>query len=429
MLLGVALAVAALAVPAVIVLRSGGEEPAVAAAPTPSASPSASAFVARSPEPGDPPEIEMAWAGERITEQLAVLNTAMHSGDLARFVSVTQDKGVRGELERRFRSLRAMRVSGFELRIERGPWVLKTVDGRPDWGVTIAVDHCFVVPGCDPEKVSIDMTWRETPAGFRMTRISAVQLTKNTPMPWEATTLVAAIGSRAMVAAPAAYASRARSFLPAAERAAKTADKYVLGPKPDRYIVYLAGAAEWKKWFGGGNADWVAGIALPVTTNRSDIVLRIDAVPGGYAEEIMKHEMGHVATLAGRDYRLIYDFRWWLSEGVAEYIEWDGRGLGAYDGRSDVRRFIREKRYAGDLDQLGPGDKTPDWQVSAHYGLGFYATRCIADQYGHAKLMAFTDAVLRGGRSPADESPTSLGAPWKTVSKKCLAYTKKAVGA
>ena len=94
-----------------------------------------------------------------------------------------------------------------------------------------------------------------------------------------------------------------------------------------------------------------------------------------------------------------------------------------------MRWFIREKRYAGDLDRLGPDARTPDWQVVAQYGLGFYATRCIADEFGHAKLMAFTDAVLRGGRAPVDESVTSLGMPWSQVTKRCLAYTRNAVGA
>jgi len=425
----VALAVAAVAAPVVIVLRSDGSAPPPAAAVTPSSTPSPTPYAASSPRPGDPPEIELAWVSERLTEQLHGMNDAMHAGDLARFVAPAADKSVRGELERRFRSLRAMRVSGFELRIVRGPALVRTVAGRPEWGATVALYHCFVVRGCTPEKVEIDMAWQDTPAGYRVKRISSVTLTKHTPQPWEATTLVTAIGSRAMVAAPAAYAARARAFLPAAERAAKTADRYVLGPKPDRYIVYLAGPAEWKKWFGGGQVDWAAGIALPVTTNRSDIVLRADVISSADAEQVMKHEMGHVATLAGRDYRLISDARWWLTEGIAEYIQWDGRTLRAYDRASAVRRFIREKRYTGELDELGPGAKTPDWQVAAQYGLGFNATRCIADQFGHAKLMAFTDGVLRGGRAPADEAATSLGVPWPQVTKRCLTYTRDAVGA
>jgi hypothetical protein len=427
--LGAVLVLVLLAVPAFLVLGPGAaEEPATAAAPVSSAGPAASPTgPPASPKPGDPPHVPFAWAKASITKSLADMSAAFQAGDLAGFVKPAANKKLRGELERRFRSLRAMKVNGFKLTADSGPFDDKKVGGYSEWGVVVAINHCFVVATCAPDKMLVDTAWRDSPDGYRLVKFSQVK-DHYGPQPWEAGTLTAAVGTRAIVAAPVALASRARAFLPAAERAAKIADKYVLGTKPDRYLVYLAGPSDWKKWF-GGSEDWSIGYAIPVSEERSDIVLRAAEISGGYAESVMKHEMGHVATLAGRDYRDYNGENWWLTEGIAEYIEWDGRSVGSYDREQSARRFLREKKFTGDLEKLVPDDDAPTWQIDAAYGLGYYATRCIADQYGHKKLMRFADQVLRGGRPSEAESPTILGADWATVTKRCLAYTKQKTGA
>ncbi|GIF58480.1 hypothetical protein Air01nite_45750 [Asanoa iriomotensis] len=428
--LGVLLVLVLVAVPAFLVLNSGsGQEPATAAGQSPSASGSPSPTgPAPSPKPGDPPHVQLAWTKARITESLGAMNKAFRAGDLAAFVKPAFDKKMRAELERRFRSLRAMRARDFALTIDSGPFDSKMVGGYAEWGVSVAINHCYVQSPCEPQNLLVDTAWRDSPKGFRLTKFSLVKDVYG-PQPWEYSTLTAAIGSRAVVAAPTALASRARSFLPAAERAAKIADRYVLGgPKPDRYVIYLAGPSEWKKWF-GGTEDWAIGYAIPVSDQRSDIVLKAAEISGGYAESVMKHEMGHVATLAGRDYHDANGENWWLTEGIAEYIEWDGRSVSSYDRKQSSRRMLREKKFTGNLEKLVPADDAPDWQIDAAYGLGYYATRCIADQYGHAKLMRFADVVLRGGRPSEVESQPILGAAWSTVTKRCLAYTKQKVGA
>ncbi|HEV7708123.1 MAG TPA: hypothetical protein VGP16_08015, partial [Asanoa sp.] len=207
---------------------------------------------------------------------------------------------------------------------------------------------------------------------------------------------------------------------------APAADKYVFDRKPDRYLVYVAGPAEWKKWFGGGQEDWVIGYAIETTENRSDIVLRADEIDGGDAEALMKHEMGHVATRGVP--HPSGNAVWWLIEGIAEYVEWDGRGLGGYDGRQDVRRFLREKRFAGDPALVAPTDDPDDWEVNADYGIGFYYTRCIADRFGQDRLLAFTEAVLHDGDVVAPAATNTLGGSWPDITKRCLTYTKRAVG-
>ncbi|MEV0715991.1 hypothetical protein [Asanoa sp. NPDC050611] len=425
----IVLVVGLLAVPAAIALTGGSPDtPATAAAPSPTGSPAASPTgPPASPKPGDPPYVKVAWAKFRINGELAAMSDALRKGDLAAFVRPAADKKIRGELERRFRSLRAMRISNVQLTADSGPFDDKLVGGWSEWGVGVGINHCFVVSDCKPDKMLVDTTWRDSPAGYQLVKIST-STNANGPQPWEVAVLTAAVGSRAMVVAPKALASRARAFLPAAERAAKIADRYVLGKKPDRYIVYLAGPSDWKKWF-GGSADWAIGFAVPTSDERSDIVLKAEDISGGYAEAVMKHEMGHVATLSGRDYRDVNGENWWLTEGIAEYVEWDGRPVSAYDREQNARRLIREKKFTGNLEKLVPDDDAPDWQIDGAYGLGYYATRCLADQYGHAKMLRFADQVLRGGRPSEAEAPTILGAEWSAVSKRCLAYTKQKVGA
>jgi hypothetical protein len=424
----IALVVLLLGVPAVIVLTSGSPGPAATAAtPAASISSTPAAGPPASPKTGDPDGVRYAWAAGQIKDTLAGMTKAMRAGDLATFVAAGADKKVRAELDRRFRSLRAMKVAEFEMTIDSGPFNEKKVGGFSEWGVAVQIRHCFVVAGCDPDSVLIDTAWRDSPAGYRMVKISTISAENHGPNPWEVSLLTAAVGSRAIVAAPKQYAAQARAFLPAAERAAKIADKYVLGDKPDRYIIYLAGPADWKKWF-GGSEDWAIGFAVPATEKRSDIVLRMDEISGGYAESVMKHEMGHVATLAGREYHDYYGENWWLTEGIAEFIEWDGRGISGYDRRQSARRSVSEKKFTGNLEKLVPADNAADWQIDAAYGLGFYATSCISDQYGHAKLMKFAEQVLRAGRPSEVVSDEVFKTEWSTVTKRCFTYTKQKIG-
>jgi hypothetical protein len=418
-----------LGVPAVVVLTSDEPAPsATMAAPAVSATPaSAPTGPPPSPKPGDPESVRYTWALDQIRASLATMTKGMRDGNLGAFVKPAADKKVRAELDRRFRSLRAMKVSGFDLSVDSGPFNEKKVRGFSEWGARIGLEHCFAVATCAPSKVVFDTVWRDTAAGYRMTKISAISADDNGPHPWEVSALTAVTGSRAVVAAPKSYAAKARAFLPLAERAARTADKYVLGAKPDRYIVYLAGPAEWKKWF-GGSEDWAVGFAVPTTRTRSDIVLRMEDLSTGYAESVLKHEMGHVATLAGRDYREHTGDDWWLTEGIAEYIEWDKRGIANYDRKQTSRRFIRERKFKGNLEKLVPADNAPDWQIDAAYGLGYYATSCIAAQYGHQKLMTLVDQMLREDRPASVVSDQYLGVPWPTVTKRCFAYTKQKLG-
>ncbi|MEV4618465.1 hypothetical protein AB0J74_07060 [Asanoa sp. NPDC049573] len=424
----VAFLVLLLEVSTVVVIATGDPAPSAVAAPMATATPAAAPTgPPPSPKPGDSENVRFAWALDQIRTSLATMTKGMRDGNLGAFVKPAADKKVRAELDRRFRSLRAMKVAGFDLSVDSGPVNEKKVGGFSQWNVRVGMAHCFAVATCKPSTAVFDTVWRDSPTGYRMTKISAIEADANGPHPWEVSALTAAVGKRAVVAAPKNYAAKARAFLPLAERAAKTADKYVLGDKPDRYVVYLAGPAEWKKWF-GGSEDWAVGFAIPATRTRSDIVLRMEDLSSSYAESVLKHEMGHVATLSGRDYRAHTGDDWWLTEGIAEFIEWDKRGVAAYDRKQSSRRLIRERKFTGNLEKLVPDDDAPDWQIDAAYGLGYYATSCIAAQYGHKKLMTFVDQLLREGRPASVVSDQYLGVPWPTVTKRCFTYTKQKLG-
>ncbi|WP_203708221.1 hypothetical protein [Asanoa iriomotensis] len=69
-----------------------------------------------------------------------------------------------------------------------------------------------------------------------------------------------------------------------------------------------------------------------------------------------------------------------------------------------------------------------DGEISAKYGLSYYASRCIDEKYGRKKLPALVDAVLRNGEDAAAASQRILGAKWTAVESACLSYSRKAAG-
>ncbi|HTF10986.1 MAG TPA: hypothetical protein VK659_22700, partial [Asanoa sp.] len=102
------------------------------------------------------------------------MTKGMRAGNLGAFVKPASDKKVRAELDRRFRSLRAMKVSGFDLSVDSGPVNEEKVRGFSEWSVRIGLAHCFAVADCVPATVVFDTVWRDSATGYRMTKISAI---------------------------------------------------------------------------------------------------------------------------------------------------------------------------------------------------------------------------------------------------------------
>ncbi|HWH01133.1 MAG TPA: hypothetical protein VNV66_17885, partial [Pilimelia sp.] len=386
---------------------------------------------APSPRADAPLHDRIPWVRERITEALDAQSAALLGGNLRKFLSPVDAKATTlpGELTRRYGSLRELRTVKYTQEIVRGPSPASRSGGRQEWSARVAVGYCFVAADCVPDSVFVDTTWVETASGPRLLRYGASAEDGNGPRPWEISNLRALAGKRTVVAATEAHASRLPALLREAEKAAANADKFVLpgGSPPDRYRIFLAGPAEWKRWYGGGLPAWAVGFAKPVGERRLEVVLNVSKIEDGFLDELLRHELGHVVTLNSRNIR--YDGNFWLIEGMAEYIQENGRPLATYDGRTVVRRYLNQTRWNGQVNVGPPTQGTPEWQVGAKYGISYYAVRRIAERFGRAKLMAFYSAVVLEPGGGLDASARRvLGVSWSNVNNDCARYLRRAVG-
>jgi hypothetical protein len=137
--------------------------------------------------------------------------------------------------------------------------------------------------------------------------------------------------------------------------------------------------------------------------------------------EVLTHEFGHVVTLLGGHGATTSHL---LTEGIAEYIEEDGRPIRSYYRFADVRDYVRSGQFDGDLDRLDGLFATDDSSVM--YGMGYLTWRCIESRYGQEKLLAFAGDLFQRGYGPA-HAETDLGEPWDAVERACASYIRSAV--
>ena len=141
--------------------------------------------------------------------------------------------------------------------------------------------------------------------------------------------------------------------------------------------------------------------------------------------ELLRHEFGHVASLAGRSPNVKRADAWWLTEGLADYIGANGRSFASYDGRAETVSFVRS-RWKGDLRVGEPRKKASLRDASARYGTAFLGVSCLMQTYGRTKTLGFFTSVAVQGTPLTTAASQSLGVPWPTVSKTCVAYVRKA---
>lgn len=378
-----------------------------------------------SPGPNSPARVRHAWITYQIGDILDRQTKALLAGDQKAFLGVVDPMASKlvVSLKRRFASLRAMRVIQYTQHVAGIPIEGSTAAGKPTWKTRIDIDYCFSVRGCDTDTITVDTAWVETADGLRMTSMSTSGAESNGPRPWEVTELKAAVGKRVVVATTGRYASRLSGLLAQAEKAAAVADRYVIGDRPDQYRIFIAGASEWKRWYGGELPPWSVGFATPVSDDRMEVVLNVTEIETSYLDEVLRHELGHVATLSTDAHADDSDF--WLIEGMAEYIQESGRKVGSYDGRYSVRRFLDTGTWDGDVAVTEPTGNSEDWEVAAAYGIGYYAVRRMAERFGREKLTRFfTLLVLERGKTLDVASRSSFGVPWKSVNADCAKYVR-----
>jgi hypothetical protein len=248
--------------------------------------------------------------------------------------------------------------------------------------------------------------------------------------PWIDEHLEFLSGARTTVIASADLKSRMPAALSAAEAAATVADQFALWVWPVRYLVYLANPAEWSTWIAKYSTatNVVAYTAAPSASSEVVVVnMALQDTNRDSLTTVLRHEFGHAVTLLGVSRNLVSDEPRIFVEGIAEYIEEDGRPLSSYLQLSLTRRFIHSGRWNGDLDsveQVYGSDRPED--VLAAYGMGMLFWRCMADRYGRAKLLDFANQVLRQGSRADVAASAALGEPWSTVKATCAAYLRAA---
>lgn len=386
---------------------------------------SPSPTLARSPRPGDPKSVTQAWLREQVGELLDQQASALLRGDERGFLAVAAPGATAAtQLKRQFRSLRAMQVAQWRPQIRTSPIRIDDGNGKVEWRVLVTYEHCFVVPHCATGPVVIGTRWVDGASGPRLVAVEPSASVQDGPRPWEVSDLVVAVGKRTLVATTRAYRSRLAGLLSDAEAAATVADRYAVdGTVPDRYRIFYAGASEWKRWYGGDRPEWTAGYAVPIGGDRYDVVINAKDLRSTGVEDLLRHEMTHASTLPGKGYRSAAT--WWLVEGLADQAASGGRPVSRYDGLEDVRRLVAGG-WKGPLDGTEPAANTPDWEVSARYGVGYLAVRHLVDRFGEPPVLAFFKAVVHDRMSLAEASRQTFDEDWPALHDDCVSYIRSA---
>ncbi|MGB2568352.1 hypothetical protein ACPFP2_07880 [Micromonospora citrea] len=371
----------------------------------------------------DPATLAARRVGERLTAQLDRQAAALLGGDRAGFLAVA-DRGVRAELTRRFAALRALRVSVWRAEPEGLPTPVAGRSGQ--WRQQVTFRYCLVVPDCTPSPVLVATRWREGGDAPLLLAVEESRSARTGARPWEVSELVVAVGARTVVATTPALRGKLPGLLAEAEEAAKVADLYAVpGPPPDRYRVFYAGRAEWRRWYGGGRPKWTAGYAVGVGGGHHEVVLNADALPTAGPGELLRHELTHAASLPDRGHP--GRPTWWLVEGLAEYAGADGAPVSRYDGLDEVRRLVTGG-WDGRLEALAPADTAPADRVGGSYGVGYLAVRHLVDRYGEQQVLAFFRSVVHDRRPVDEASERVLGERWSTLHDECVGYLRSVAG-
>jgi len=337
---------------------------------------------------------------------------ALLRGDRTAWLSDV-DPVLSGELTRLYANLRGLQVSGWLPRA-------RNVRTGPRWSAEVQIRVCFSTPACPrtPETyvpsgdvISARTEWIVT--GDRAVLTAFDQVGADGSVPWKRTALRFATGGRVVVAAPADQGGPdPAAWLPAAERAAQVADRYVLtAPRPGRYVMFLAGERQWKQAVG---EDREAAAFVDRTSETTAFAI-VDATALGADprdERLLRHEFGHIATLLGT----LDNRDEWAVEGMAEYIAYAGAPVKTYVLVEDARWHVEHKNWTGRLDLEWSAEPTERF---GYYAMAFLAMRCLGETYGEPKLLAFFTRVAREGEKPAEAAPATLGTPWDKVQSTC----------
>jgi hypothetical protein len=384
-------------------------------------------------QPGAGPKVELppaqnapaaewsSWArrsvGDALSAQAKALLDANEAGYLA---AVDQDNAtLLAEQTHRYNVLRAMGP---------GVWTQDLTGGLKDgsarsWQADIKISYCFGAATCTSAQLVESSTWGVKGDRLVMVGLVASDASWNGPRPWETDDLAVATGQRVVIAAAKTNAWRLPDAVKSADRAALVAD--TLGkwePPPSRYVIFLAGPNDWKRWYGHSQPEWAAAWAVPVSDTVTEVVVRTEVVQQRGLETLLTHELTHVTTLAGKRDGA-GRAAWWLIEGVADYATMIGKAVRSYDGITSTRAFVRSK-WNGDPAVDAPSVNASLQEAGGRYGVAFLAVRRISDKYGQAKMLDFWGRVVHDNQDLNAAATAVLGASWASVQADCAAFVR-----
>ncbi|GAA1761944.1 hypothetical protein [Luedemannella helvata] len=378
-----------------------------------------------SPAPADRASTKewRTWAHSAMKDLAAAQSEALIKGDETAYLAPVDpaNKSLVAEHRKRFRVLRGLGVGRWTASIGGVP----TDDGYRTWRATITVGYCVGDASCKPVSLHMRSRWAYKGGTLRLVKLDESTVSDQGPRPWEVDDLQVKAGKRVVVAATSANAGRLASTVRAADDAAEIADQFAKWqPKPQRYVIFLAGPSNWKEWYGEEAPDWAAAWAVPVDDHTSEVVVRTDRVPSSEMEGLLTHELTHVTSLAGAKYSS--SRQWWMVEGIADYAEFLDRPVSAYDGLPAIRDMVNDG-WDGRVDVTPPTESSSLTDAAARYGIGFLAIRHIADKYGESKMMTFFGDVMHKGYSLDRAARDAIGMSWSSLNSECAAYIRSVV--
>ncbi|GAA3453361.1 hypothetical protein GCM10018962_51940 [Dactylosporangium matsuzakiense] len=351
-----------------------------------------------------------------IQEVLKGQTAAVLHGDRDAYLGAipVADTTLRDRAGDRFDALTALHVTRWDLATNGVPG---QVNGA--WRLPVSIGYCFDDPGCTPIPLLIDTEWTVVHGRVRLVGY------EQTDRPWDRSRLTVRRGERVTVAGAGSVAPELLDrLLQASERGAPVDDRAAsaFGGPPRRYLVYVAGDEEWKRWY-VGDTENAAAYTIPLQPGTAEVVVHDRSIRADdWNLTMMTHEFAHVVTLAGNRYPA---GAWWLVEGIAEYIA-NGDGGALHDDLDAVQRYLTDGRWDGTV-ALGPpaAGATLDDTV-ARYGIALLAVTYLAQRFGEAKLFEFFTEVVRRYGTVEAASRTILGAEWPAVAKDAAAAVRQA---
>ncbi len=320
------------------------------------------------------------------------------------------DQSQQTEMRRLYDNLRGLEVSA---------WLPRATSLAGDdslWRAAVQVRVCFTGTRCVRahntyvplgDVITAATVWRVSDDHAVLESFLVSAPMPAAAVPWKTKTLNFATGSRVIVAASSGSMQPAQ-WVAVADRAAQIADKYAF-VRPGKYVIYLAAADEWQTVIGeDGEA-----LGFVDRTSEQTAFTVVDAAEQP-SERLLRHELGHVATLLGT----LGGQPDWAIEGMAEYVAWEQTPMSSYRLTQAARDHIARTQWQGRLDLPWSSQRT---ERVGFYAMAYLAIRCLASTYGEASLLSFFDRVARQNRSPAEAALPAFGTPWPAVEEACHA--------